>query len=218
LRTWGDVPTHNLSLPTCPTGSRGHALGEPWRGNLTLSSSACPGGVGQDHGTVAKTRSRTSISGKAAPRSSRGVCSGAVGTGRAARNGISTRSWPNGSNACRGGVRRGWSARVQDPHGLGRRARDRLAKRTRFPFEGGDEGRGGTPQAGVRLVLQHGCRLRRESRLVPRPSAGGAAVPVVVTTGQRLLFGASSGPRGTPCCHLLHLCGLGHMTVDTCGK
>jgi hypothetical protein len=205
LRTWCDVPTRNLSLPACPTGSRGQALGEPWRGNLTLSSSACPGGVGQDNGTVVKTRSRTSISGKAAPRASRGVCSGAVGTGRAARNGVSMRSLLNGFTSCRGGVRRGWSARVQDPHGLGRRAIDLLSKRTRFPFEVCDEGRGGTPQAGVRLVLQHGCRLRRDSRLVPRPSAGGAAVPVAVTTGQRLLFGARSGPRGTPCCHLLHL-------------
>src|SRR5207245_11291267 len=69
------------------------------------------------------------------PRSLKGACNGAVGTGRTARNGASTRPWPTGFTSCRGGGRMAWSARVPAPHGLGRRAIGLLSRRTIFPFE-----------------------------------------------------------------------------------
>jgi hypothetical protein len=98
--------------------------------------------------SAAKQKQPVRISGKAAPRSLRGGCNGAVGQGRMASNGTSTRSWRSGFTSCHGGGRTGWNARVQSqgwrthvqaPHVPKRRAICRLSRRTIFPFEEGDE-------------------------------------------------------------------------------
>src|SRR6266849_354604 len=64
--------------------------------------------------SVARLKRPVNTSVKAVRHSLKAVCNGAVGRARTAKNGASTRSLPNGSNSCREGVRKGWSARVQD--------------------------------------------------------------------------------------------------------
>ena len=136
------VVSFGLAVNTPRAGSSSTGVG----GRTALLNGGKTSALSMWSRLVARRKRPVSISRKGVPRSLKGACNGAVGTGRTARNGASMRSWPTGFTSCRGGVRMGWSARVPAPHVRGRRALCCLSRRTIYRFEAYDDGRRITKQ------------------------------------------------------------------------